>query len=61
MNVYRSKRDNQLYILSRTRWPRYTKAPWLESARFDWSHGRVGPWKEVSSENEKDFIKVCEK
>jgi hypothetical protein len=61
MTVYRSRSDNQLYILSRVRGVRYTKAPWLESARFDWSRGRIGPWKEVSAGNVNDFVKVCEK
>ena len=60
MKVYRSQRDNQLYILSRVRGVKCMRAPWLESARFDWHRGRIGPWEEVPSKNEGDFVKVSE-
>ena len=57
MNIYRSKKDDKIYILSRCSPPKYTGS-WLEAARYDWLLGQVTSWKKIA--RMKDFYKICE-
>ena len=59
MNIYRSKKDGKIYILSKNSPPKYTGS-WVEMARYDWFFGQVSPWKKVPQIREKDFYKICE-
>ena len=58
MNIYRSKRDNKLYILSKNSPPKYTGS-WIEC--MEYKNYPTGKWEKIPTYKINDFVKIAYK